>query len=277
MNVRILLLIGCMVLSGCVTTVVDPGAPVQERTVHSVFELHRTSLRVPSTATIAINQHAQYLKSRFIDSPVAAFEIPSDQGVMSIKISSTIKDSVFYPSAVIMDAQGSILTTFNGQQFHYQAAKFGLASRLVAKKTFRPPFGQGVLYLLIYTKTTDVERSSRVVNPAYWQAKVSGAPLPEKQYIQVPHATQGIITVNLEDAMSGGGFATGNDGSGLSLHDVSGASSPHFASPAYNYQKAIEKAVAENDIGKALELVKQAQAQGIPGMREVFANAMNVR
>ncbi len=85
MNIRSIAIIGCLLLSGCVTTTVEDSIPVSQRTAHSVFELQRTTLSVPSTATIEINQHTQYLKSRFIDSPVAAFNIPADSGTVDIK------------------------------------------------------------------------------------------------------------------------------------------------------------------------------------------------
>lgn len=274
MKCRLMAIIGSLLLSGCVTTTVDEAIPVSQRTSHSVFELQRTTLSVPSTATIEINQHTQYLKSRFIDSPVAAFNIPADSGTIDIKISSTVQGSVFYPSAVILSAQGSILQSFNSADFKYALPQFGLAGHLVADKTFRPPYDSAQVYLVVYTQKSALKNYTNIVNPKYLEAKAKGTTLPEKQTIQIPHSDEGVITVNIEN-------------SNASVSHYNRAPQPSALAPAPEpqsvlskseyYRVAIQAAVDANNVPRALDLVKEAKAQNIEGMEQVFVNAVQHR
>ncbi|MCL9780160.1 MalM family protein [Vibrio sp. S4M6] len=269
MKTRLILLVGSLFLSGCVTTTVEESIPVSQRTSHSIFELQRTTLTVPSTATIEINQHTQYLKSGSIDSPVAAFNIPADSGALDIKISSAIKSSVFYPSAVIMNAQGNIIQSFNSSEFKYQPPDLDLSSHLVAEKTFQPPYGSGDVFLIVYTNPSAIDGYSKVINPKYVQANQQGLTLPKK-YIQVPHSNEGIITVNVENASAS---VRQYQAQPQSMFDTQPRSVPVMSQSEY-YRTAIEAAVTSNNVPKAVDLVKEAKAKNIEGIDQVFVDAI---
>ncbi len=171
-----------------------------------------------------------------------------------------------------MSARGTILKSFNSSEFKYKLPNFGLNGHLVAETSFQPPFDSAQVYLIVYTNKSSLGDSTKIVNPKYLAAQAKGTTLPKQQYIQVPHSEEGVITVNVE-----------NSNASVSHYNRTSRPTPIvtpqprsttvFSKSEY-YRVAIQAAVDANNVPRALDLVKEAKAENIEGMEQVFVNAV---
>ncbi|ENS5605564.1 transcriptional regulator [Vibrio mimicus] len=277
MVLRALLLGGCIALAGCQsTTVIEQAQPNAGQEVQQIGQLQATKVKLPSTTKVALTAETQYLRNSQISSPVALFEIPADRGQMTLTITSEIGDSVFYPHVMIVDAQGQVVESYEDVVFEYRKPRLHLGNRLVAELDFYPPQGYKSLFVLVYTQQQDLQEVTYVAHPARIDAEARGNYLPEVKDIPLPHTLTGTIELDV----SGPSFlsfvrsedrptATSTDAAKTQLQVQPDTQTYYFSS--------IERAVAANDLPKALSLLDEAKALGIEGAQEVFIKAVNAR
>ncbi|MFB9135453.1 MalM family protein [Vibrio sp. AK197] len=277
MYLRALLLGGCIALTGCQSASVVEQQPATSSQASRISQLSATQVKLPSVTRVAITANTQYLNNQTIDSPVAVFAIPADRGRMSLTITSEIKDSVFYPYAMITDEQGQVIEQYDDSSFEYVKPRLNLGNRLVADIDFFPPRGYQTLYLVVYTKKSDLDGSTGVIHPARLDAEARGNYMPEMKDIPVPHSLTG--TIELE--VAGPSFFSSLTSNDNAEQNVTSSDQAQRAVEAVQpdtqsyYTNAITQAVKENNLPKALGLLDEAKALGVEGAQEVFIKAVN--
>lgn len=277
MYFRVLILSGCVALAGCQSSqVIEQATAARFQEVNSISALATMKMKLPSSATVDITSETQVLNFGEINSPVAVFELPANRGGLEITITSNVSDSVFYPSAIIVDKNSKILESYQGEDFEYKKPRLHLGNRIQTEKDFFPPYGEESIYLIVYTTEKDLAGVTNIIHPARLDAEARGNYLPEVKDIPKPHYKTGRIEVSIEGA---GFMVIGSVQEQLSTAAPAEAKKASIiaAQPETQsyYHNAIKKAVKANNIPKALDLLDESKALNIEGAQEVFVRAVN--
>jgi len=269
MQLKTLLVTSLLVLSGCQSADMITQQTALSQ-VNTVGGLSFNYLKVPSSKSVVISEDTQVLSNTLMNSPVAAFELPANRGKLDIKITSQITDSVFSPLVIILDKQGNVIDKYDASFFEYRRAKLILADRLVAELDFYPPTGLKSVDMLIYTDKKELSKVTMAVHPGRAMAEAKGDYFPELKDIAKPHVKTGLLLVEV-------------DGASRSLVDKKTTKSVDMtrkkiepqAETATFYKVAIQTAVEEHNLPKALSLLDEAKALNIEGAQEIFIHAVN--
>ena len=229
-------------------------------------------MKLPSSAIFDVTPNSQVLNYQGINSPVVAVELPADRGEYSINITSIIGDTAFVPNAVIYDENGRELERYGKESFEYAKPRLHLGNRLVAENDFYPPTTAKSVYLVIYTDQADLGGFTDVIHPARLDAEGRGNYLPEVKDIPIPNANVGKIEVTIDKASF---FSIGSSNSESNAKPAAAKIDTIQPETQTYYHNAIQTAVSEDNIPKALSLLDEAKALGIEGAQEVFVKAVN--
>ena len=273
MYFRALMLSGCVALAGCQSAkVVEQVQVAQAEQVNSIAGLQFAPMKLPSSAIFDVTPNSQVLNYQGINSPVVAVELPADRGEYSINITSIIGDTAFVPNAVIYDENGRELERYGKESFEYAKPRLHLGNRLVAENDFYPPTTAKSVYLVIYTDQADLGGFTDVIHPARLDAEGRGNYLPEVKDIPIPNANVGKIEVTIDKASF---FSIGSSNSESNAKPAVAKIDTIQPETQTYYHNAIQTAVTEDNIPKALSLLDEAKALGIEGAQEVFVKAVN--
>ncbi|MEC7309368.1 MalM family protein [Vibrio crassostreae] len=274
MYFKALMLSGCVALAGCQSAqVVEQVQVAQAEQVNSIAGLQFAPMKLPSSAIFDVTPNSQVLNYQGINSPVVAIELPADRGEYSINITSIIGDTAFVPNAVIYDENGRELERYGKESFEYAKPRLHLGNRLVTENDFYPPTTAKSVYLVIYTDQNDLEGFTDVIHPARLDAEGRGNYLPEVKDIPIPNANVGKIEVTIDKASF---FSIGSSSSESNAKPVAATKIDTIQPETQTYyHNAIQTAVTEDNIPKALSLLDEAKALGIEGAQEVFVKAVN--
>ncbi|MDH5975644.1 MalM family protein [Vibrio splendidus] len=274
MYFKALMLSGCVALAGCQSAeVMDQVQVAQAEQVNSVSGLQFAKMKLPSSAIFDITTDSQVFNYQDINSRVAAIELPADRGEYSIKITSMIGDTAFVPRAVIYDKNGKELESYGKEDFEYQKPRLHLGNRLVTEHDFYPPTTAESVYLIVYTDQADLGGFTDVIHPARLDAEGRGNYMPEAKDIPVPNGNVGKIEVAIDRASF---FSFGSSSSESNAKPAAATKIDTIQPETQTYyHNAIQTAVSEDNIPKALSLLDEAKALGIEGAQEVFVKAVN--
>jgi len=236
----------------------------------SIGDLEKSALKLNATQTVAITQATQRLVKGDIDSPVAAFSLPANRGSLEIKITSEMKDSVFAPSVLFIDQDGNEIEHYDFSAFEYKKPMLIYGDRMVAEFTFTPPINVGNrVDMILYTTADELQKTTDRIHPARAMAEGKGNYFPEAKDIPTPHVETGKLVVEV------------NSIGVLSPQPAAKTKAPkvEHAQPETQtfYHSAIQKAVQDGNIPKALGLLEEAKALNIEGAQEVFVKAVNAQ
>ena len=273
MYFKALMLSGCVALAGCQSAqVVEQVQVAQAEQVNSIAGLEFATMKLPSSVIFDVTPKSQYLKYQSINSPVVAVELPANRGEYSLTISSLIGDTAFVPHAVIYDKNGKELESYGKSDFEYKKPRMHLGNRLVAEKEFFPPRTEESVFLVVYTVQNDLGGFTDVIHPARLDAEGRGNYLPEVKDIPIPNANVGKIEVTIDKASF---FSIGSSNSESNAKPAVAKIDTIQPETQTYYHNAIQTAVTEDNIPKALSLLDEAKALGIEGAQEVFVKAVN--
>lgn len=274
MYFRALMLSGCVALAGCQSAeVMEQVQVAQAEQVNSVSGLQFAKMKLPSSTIFDITTDSQVFNYQDINSRVAAIELPADRGEYSIKITSMIGDTAFVPRAVIYDKNGKELESYGKDDFEYQKPRLHLGNRLVTEHDFYPPTTAESVYLIVYTDQADLGGFTDVIHPARLDAEGRGNYMPEAKDIPVPNGNVGKIEVTIDRASF---FSIGSSSSESNAKPAAATKIDTIQPETQTYyHNAIQTAVTEDNIPKALSLLDEAKALGIEGAQEVFVKAVN--
>lgn len=274
MYFKALMLSGCVALAGCQSAqVVEQVQVAQAEQVNSIAGLQFAAMKLPSSVVFDVTPESQYLNYQSINSPVVAVELPANRGEYSLTISSLIGDTAFVPRAVIYDKNGKELESYGQSDFEYKKPRMHLGNRLVAEKEFFPPRTEDSVFLVVYTDQQEIGGFTDVIHPARLDAEGRGNYLPEVKDIPIPNANVGKIEVTIDKASF---FSFGSSSSESNAKPAAAAKVDTIQPETQTYyHNAIQTAVTEDNIPKALSLLDEAKALGIEGAQEVFVKAVN--
>ncbi|MFS1477436.1 MalM family protein [Vibrio lentus] len=273
MYFKALMLSGCVALAGCQSAqVVEQVQVAQAEQVNSIAGLQFAAMKLPSSVIFDVTPESQHLNYQSINSPVVAVELPANRGEYSLTISSLIGDTAFVPRAVIYDKNGKELESYSQSDFEYKKPRMHLGNRLVAEKEFFPPRTEDSVFLVVYTDQQEIGGFTDVIHPARLDAEGRGNYLPEVKDIPIPNGNVGKIEVTIDRASF---FSFGSSSSESNAKPAAAKIDTIQPETQTYYHNAIQTAVTEDNIPKALSLLDEAKALGIEGAQEVFVKAVN--
>ncbi|OBT22219.1 transcriptional regulator [Vibrio tasmaniensis] len=273
MYFKALMLSGCVALAGCQSAqVVEQVQVAQAEQVNSIAGLQFAAMKLPSSVIFDVTPESQHLNYQSINSPVVAVELPANRGEYSLTISSLIGDIAFVPRAVIYDKNGKELESYSQSDFEYKKPRMHLGNRLVAEKEFFPPRTEDSVFLVVYTDQKEIGGFTDVIHPARLDAEGRGNYLPEVKDIPIPNGNVGKIEVTIDRASF---FSFGSSSSESNAKPATAKIDTIQPETQTYYHNAIQTAVTEDNIPKALSLLDEAKALGIEGAQEVFVKAVN--
>lgn len=276
MNFKALFLSSCaVVFSGCQAPMVLEPESQQSTVAEQVAQLDAVAVSLPSQTQVKITPASQQLQNNEIASPVALFEIPANRGQMRLIVTSHIKQDVFFPHLMIVDAQGEVIERYENV-FEYQKPRLNLGNRLVAEVEFFPPNNLKTAYVLVYTTAHDLNGVTYVAHPARIDAEGRGNHFPEAKDIAVAHSRYGVIELELSGPSFLSQLTTRNTSPKAISSDEAKTQAREVQpdTQAY-YQLVITQAVESGNLNKALALLDEAKALGVVGAQEIFVQAVN--
>ncbi|QEH45579.1 maltose operon protein MalM [Aggregatibacter actinomycetemcomitans] len=225
-----------------------------------------------------------------VESPIAAYRIPANQGTLEVEIISPIENkSAFFPSAVVLDSNFNVAATYPSSKFKFQEERGMQPNRFAAELNLTPAASQSYIYLLIYTTQQDLAKTTMIPHPAKLYAKGTGHQPPALNDIEVKHSLNGQIIVNATNAngtrfigMPTNIFSSSDK---KAVKPVGAAPTPAptaniVSSKAVNvpvgrdteayFNQAITKALKGGDVNKAMNLVNEAEKLGLTSPRQTF-------
>lgn len=235
-----------------------------------------------------------------VESPIAAYRIPANQGSLEIEIISPIEEkSVFVPSAVVLDGQFNVAAVYPSSEFKFYEERGLQPNRFAAELNLTPTANQNYIYLLIYTTQQDLNKTTMVPHPAKTYAKATGKQPPALSDIEVKHSRNGQLSVKVSNS-DGTRFIgiptnvfssdkSAKTNTAVALAESNGITSkpvqttqqkvvnnakaveiPVDKDTEAYFNQAVTKALKANDINKAMNLVNEAEKLGLTAPRQIF-------
>ncbi|WP_426578090.1 MalM family protein [Xenorhabdus stockiae] len=226
-------------------------------------------IKTPAMHTIVLSRTSPQINEGNIQGAVATLALPASQGALKMTLSSLIKDKqVYLPNVLVFDEKFQPVALYASHSFSYQQPGVFSGERVERTLKITPVSGQKNIYLLIYTTHSDLQTSTKMVDPAKAYAQGVGNAVPNIPDPVARHTDTGILTLKVTSEEQ----TTENVLADHSLVDrkpnrvpksISGETEQHF-------NEAIKKAIKNGDINKALTLLDEAERLGSSSARETF-------
>jgi maltose operon protein len=200
------------------------------------------------------------------ESYFASFTFSELSKMVEVTISSNMQNkSVLAPYVVTLDKNFNVVEQYKLDSF---SILYGDAFDKNRYETTLSLDASVTPYFVIYTDSSSVGQEIKIPHPAKVRAVESGEPLPIVTDLKYEHAYVGDLIVKIET---------------LSLNNTVMKKKPEYESEivsaqpesAVFYKTAIQTAVKEGNIPKALSLLDEAKVLNIDGAQEAFVNAIN--
>ncbi|SIO32430.1 MalM family protein [Salinivibrio sp. ES.052] len=271
MNKKVLFVSGLLLLSGC-STFVDNQYKVAPtgKAVTQIEKAKQLPIKMDKEIKIAVTAQTQVLDIYSIDSPGVIFDLPMVKNGLAINIEAEVNDSVFVPSAKVINQSGDIRAELDDEGLVYLKPRLADGNRLQGNIKVHPQIGDSSLYLVIFTDKDKLNETVAVSHPAKLDAEGRGNYLPEVGDIQVPRALTGTFSIEAT------ALGARNKAQSTILPALSATERPQQESVSF-YHQAIRAAIADNDVDKAMGLLRDAEQLGITDADQVFRDAMKAQ
>lgn len=258
----------------------------------------------PKTAQLSTG--GQPLNVPGISGPVLAYSVPANIGEITLMLSSEVnkQTSVFAPNVLILDQNLTPSAFFPSEYFTYQEPGVMSADRLEGVMRLTPALGQQKIYVLVFTTPQDLQKTTRLLDPAKAYAKGIGNAVPDIPDPIARHTTDGTVKLKVSTNSASSvlvGPLFGSSGPGPVTVGNTAAPAPVYAAPAAApataaapvaapvaakksepvlndtetyFNQAIKQAVAKGDVDKALKLLDEAERLGSTTARSTFISSV---
>lgn len=277
------------------------GAPSVPAT--ALQQLTWTPVDQSKTQTTQLSTSGQQLNVPGITGPVLAFSVPANIGEISLTLTSEVnkQTSVFSPNVLILDQNMTPSAFFPSDYFSYQEPGVMSADRLEGVMRLTPALGQQKLYALVFTTPHDLQKTTKLLDPAKAYAKGTGNAVPDIPDPIARHTTDGTIKLKVSNNTASSvlvGPLFGSSGTGPVTVGNTAAPATAYAAPAAPavapaaapapakksepvlndtetyFNQAIKQAVAKGDVDKALKLLDEAERLGSTTARSTFISSV---
>lgn len=249
--------------------------------------------------TTTLSTAGQSLNVPGISGPVAAYSVPANIGELTLTLSSEVnkQTSVFAPNVLILDQNMTPSAFFPSSYFTYQEPGVMSADRLEGEMRLTPALGQQKLYVLVFTTEQDLQKTTKLLDPAKSYAKGVGNAIPDIPDPIARHITDGTLKLKVKTNSTSSVLVGPLFGSsGPAPVTVGNTAAPTYAAPAAvaaapapapakksepmlndtesYFNKAIKQAVARGDVDKALKLLDEAERLGSTSARSTFISSV---
>lgn len=217
-----------------------------------------------------------------------AFEFSPRSGKVKVTLSSKmLKKQVFAPTVQLLDKDYQVARTIPLADFKVHFSDMFNANRYTYEFEVD---AQALPYMVVYTDSSLIGDTITVPHPARVRADESGEPRPIVTDPKFTYSYTGELHLEVE-TLSLGSRTTASSSTvkqasttAVAAGAVVANSSDKSSAPAeiqpetqQYYYTAIEKAVADGNIPKALSLLDEAKALNVEGAQEVFVKAINAK
>lgn len=256
-----------MAVAGCTST--EPmtmDSAGTQQVITQTDQIKWTRLDIPLETEFALTDKSQMLLDGKSAGAIAGFSVPGNRGSLDIQLESFVnKQLQFYaPNVVVLNGDGEQIYHADFSKFTYVPAKMLDNDKFVLSFNVIPDMSGKDLHVLVFTTANDLQGSSQILHPAKAFALARHTQPPDIADPQAKHSPLGQFRLSI----------SANDIVNTKLVNKND-NIPEGTELKGFYYSAIEKAVAANDIPKALSLLDEAKALGIEGAQEVFVKAVN--
>ncbi|WP_039031928.1 maltose operon protein MalM [Leclercia adecarboxylata] len=240
-----------------------------------------------------------------ISGPVLAYSVPANIGEITLTLSSEVnkQTSVFAPNVLILDQNLTPSAFFPSEYFTYQEPGVMSADRLEGVMRLTPALGQQKIYVLVFTTPQDLQKTTKLLDPAKAYAKGIGNAVPDIPDPIARHTTDGTVKLKVSTNSASSvlvGPLFGSSGTGPVTVGNTAAPAQAYAAPAAPvaapavaptpapakksepvlndtetyFNQAIKQAVAKGDVDKALKLLDEAERLGSTTARSTFISSV---
>lgn len=259
----------------------------------TLSQIHWRDTTLPQSLNIELNEkQAQAFTLPFagVESSIAAYRIPANQGSIELKIESAVENQqLFVPNIAIFDSHFNLAARYDSSFFKLEEEHGLKPNRLSATLNLTPIDHQDAFYLLIYTTKADLSGHSIVPHPSKLFAKATGKQPPAIADIEVAHSLNGKISLNIQSVKTtsfiGLGHLFGEEKKGIvttnqdnhttQTHHNALSISVDKETEAY-FNQAVKNALKQKDINRALNLVNEAEKLGLTTPRKLFLQSVSL-
>jgi len=256
---------------------------------NSLSKLDYQAITQPGKFDFEINSKNPAFSFSTGKSFVKGFMLPETNGVMKIAISAPVVNSVFVPTALLLDDQYKPMQVYGTETIKYDSSSLLNVDRYLGKIELPAMFSDGrkAKYLLILTTTEAMNGATELAEP-YAPAETLGrADIVNRIYLDkpIPHTATGVFRLAFEYLPSSKKSAQ-TMVSETSLVDNEKQAKALIAPTAIVVNKAIqpeteamfieliEQAVKNGETNKALQFVDEAELAGSTKARSALFEAM---
>ncbi|MBG0640383.1 maltose operon protein MalM [Enterobacter asburiae] len=267
--------------------------------------LNWVPVNVAQTQTIELGNTGQTLNVPGISGPVAAWSVPANVGELTLTLVSEADKtpSVFAPNVLVLDQNMSPSAFFPSSYFTYQKPGVMSADRLEGVLKLTPALGQQKIYILAFTTPEDLQRTTKMIDPAKSYAQGAGNAIPDIPDPVARHVTNGTLKLKVQTNTSSSilvGPLFGSSGPAAVTVGNTAAPAPAYTAPAATaaapvaaaapapakkaepvlndteeyFNNAIKQAVKRGDVDKALKLLDEAERLGSTTARSTFISSV---
>ncbi|GAL16670.1 maltose operon periplasmic protein MalM [Vibrio maritimus] len=256
-------------IAGCSNTqVVSSAVDVNQQVVTSAEKVQWSKSELPVDISVDITKESQLLINNFSNGPIFGLEVDGNRGSLDIAVESLVvsEKTLYAQSVLVTDDMGNTLVDKPFSDADYKQAGAMDPDKFVVSFNVIPKINTEKLHILVYTTKDDSQAVSTVKHPAKIFAEAKGTVPPIIPDPEVKHDLYGQLRISV----------TSNDL--VTKRAVKEQEYvPNAATSQDYYISGIQKAVAEDNIPKALSLLDEAKELNIEGAQEAFIKAINAK
>ncbi|MDE1465630.1 MalM family protein [Spartinivicinus poritis] len=245
----------------------------------SLANLQYQPLEANKTTDVVIDSGSPVFEFDTGKSYLAAYKLPANQRSMQIKLYSKAGKTVYSPSVLLLDSEFRITRILADEDFVYRPA-WGFKTDSI-DGTFRidrsqPGNPYNEMYLVIFSTAAQMQGQTTLVHPAKAFAKARYNQPPDIPDPIALHSPTGHIELMVEEEGNSfyekkpyiPKFYTPNAVQSVAKQPVTS----HQVQPEtqHYFEQAINKALQQGNVSKALNYVEEAERVGIKNIRQYF-------
>ncbi|NOH82412.1 maltose-binding protein [Vibrio sp. 03-59-1] len=273
-------LLGLLFVSGCSSTQHMPNnvGSKDVQVISNVKDVQWNHVDIPSSFLFTFSTETQYLSNDKFETPISGFSFDNHGVPITLEINSPIAQlSVFTPSVVVYDQNMQIIKQYSSNAFDYDKNDFVKGAMFSGEVELNLPLSVSKAFVMIYTTQDDLRETTTILHPAKAMAISKRNDPPAIEDPIASHSKYGTVSVVLKTRSGFSLFSESKSPSAPIIPEsnkIKNAAEVQPETETYYYD-AIKKAVANDDLPKALSLLDEAKALNVENVQQVFIKAIN--